>query len=240
MTLLLLAFIAGILTVLAPCILPVLPIIIGGSLSEGNASWKRVAVIVGSLGLSIVIFTLLLKATAMLLGVPQSVWQILSGGIILTLGLVYLFPDLWDKLSISSGLALKSHGLLAQAKRSGGYLQPVMTGAALGPVFSSCSPTYAFIVAAVLPASVAEGAFYLVVYAAGLALALFVLAFVGQRAIKRLGWALNPHGLFRQIVGLLFVAVGLLILTGGDKLLQASLLESGVYDPIERLEQSLR
>ena len=85
-----------------------------------------------------------------------------------------------------------------------------------------------------------KGGFYLVVYAAGLALALFVLAFVGQRAIKRLGWALNPHGLFRQIVGLLFVAVGLLVLTGGDKLLQASLLESGVYDPIERLEQSLR
>lgn len=240
MTLLLLAFIAGVLTVLAPCILPVLPIVIGGSVSDRGTSWKRVALIVGSLGVSVVLFTLLLKATTALLGVPQSVWQILSGGLIVVLGVLYLFPELWEKLSLSSGFALKSQQTLANAKRSGGYVQPVAIGAALGPVFSSCSPTYAFIVAAILPASFIEGTLYLVLYALGLSLALFVLAFAGQRLITRLGWALNPHGVFRQIIGLLFVIVGLLVMTGGDKLIQTSLLESGIYDPIKTVEQSLR
>jgi cytochrome c-type biogenesis protein len=240
MTLALIAFIAGILTILAPCVLPVLPIIIGGSVVNGNASWKRTAVIVGSLGLAIVAFTLLLKATTALLGVPQFVWQLISGSIILILGIVYLFPELWDNIMLSSGLMLRSQGLLGRAQGSDGYLQPVLTGAALGPVFSSCSPTYAFIVAAVLPVSFLEGTFYLVLYAFGLALALFLLAFAGQRVIAKLGWALNPHGTFRKVVGLLFVLVGVMVLIGGDRVLQSAILESGAYDAIESLEQSFR
>lgn len=240
MTLALVAFLAGVLTILAPCVLPVLPIIIGGSVSNGNASWKRTAVIVASLGIAIVAFTLLLKATTVLLGVPQLVWQVISGGIILILGLVYLFPELWDKVMLSSGLMLKSQSLLGKAQGSGGYLQPVLIGAALGPVFSSCSPTYAFVVAAVLPVSFVEGVFYLALYATGLALALFTLAYAGQHAIKRLGWALNPHGTFRKAVGMIFVVVGVMVLIGGDKILQAAILESGAYDAVESLEQSLR
>ena len=51
-----------------------------------------------------------------------------------------------------------------------------MIGAALGPVFSSCSPTYALIVATVLPQSFLSGLFYISVYVIGLALMLLLVA----------------------------------------------------------------
>lgn len=240
MTLALVAFLAGVLTILAPCVLPVLPLIIGGSSTDSSTGWKRVALIIGSLGLAIFAFTMLLKATTALLGVPQFVWQLLSGGIILLLGIVYLFPTLWDKLMLTSGFMLKSQSLAGSARSTSGNLQPILTGAALGPVFSSCSPTYAFIVAAVLPVSFIEGTLYLLLYVAGLMLALFPLAYGGQRLVRRLGWALNPHGLFRRVVGIIFVLIGVFVLIGGDRVLQTAILESGAYDPIESLEQSLR
>jgi cytochrome c biogenesis protein CcdA len=53
MSLLIIAFIAGILTVLAPCILPLLPVVVGGSLDNkgGGVSLKRAFVVIVSLSL---------------------------------------------------------------------------------------------------------------------------------------------------------------------------------------------
>jgi len=61
MLFLLLSFLAGVLTILAPCVLPVLPVIIGGSLSTTKGEKYRPYVIAASLAASIIGFTLLLK-----------------------------------------------------------------------------------------------------------------------------------------------------------------------------------
>lgn len=69
-----LAFAAGILTVAAPCVLPLLPVVVGGAMvragDERRARW-RPFIIAGSLVISVVLFTLLLKATTALLGIPR-------------------------------------------------------------------------------------------------------------------------------------------------------------------------
>ena len=89
------AVVAGVLTTLAPCVLPMLPVIVGGSLGPSSAQARRRAyVITASLGLSIVLFTLILKATTALIGIPSDVWQWISGGILIVLGLVSLFPGI--------------------------------------------------------------------------------------------------------------------------------------------------
>ncbi len=90
------SFVAGILTVLAPCILPLLPVVIGGSTlgqdDKQKVSLKRPITIIISLVVSIILFTLLLKFTTALLGVPSQVWTIIAGGIILLFGINLLFP----------------------------------------------------------------------------------------------------------------------------------------------------
>ena len=240
MTLLIASFIAGILTILAPCILPVIPVIIGSTVSDNSKKLSRVFVILGSLGLSIIIFTLILKASTTLLGVPQVVWQIISGIIIIILGISFVFPRLWDKFALDTNSALASQKLFAKANGKSGLTGAIFTGAALGPVFTSCSPTYLYIVAAVLPAEFWLGFLYLLAYVTGLLIVLLAVAASGRKLISRLGWALNPHGWFRRGVGILMLVVGLAIIFGGDKAFQAYVLESGLYEPIERLEATFR
>lgn len=83
MSLLLISFIAGILTILAPCVLPVLPVILAGSLTEKK--WWYPYLVTLSLAVSIVLFTVLLKASTVLIDIPNSFWKYVSGGILIFL-----------------------------------------------------------------------------------------------------------------------------------------------------------
>ena len=243
MTLLILSFLAGVLTVAAPCVFTLLPVIVGGSVARSERDERqnviRPLVITGSLVGSIVIFTLLLQATTALLGVPTSVWQLISGTIIILLGLNFIFPDGWNKLTAKIGLHEGSNKLLGKAYFKKGYAGDILTGAALGPVFSSCSPTYALVVASILPSSFATGLAYLAAYAIGLAGSLLIIAYAGQSLAVKLSWVSDPRGNFRRFIGALFLIVGLAIILGVDKKLQTQLLESGWYQPIERIERKL-
>ncbi len=240
MTLLIVAFVAGVLTVLAPCILPMIPVIIGGALGRGGTSVRRPMIITASLTASIVVFTLLLKASASLLGVPAGVWQAVSGGIVVLFGISMVWPRLWEEIMIRSQLQARSNQLLGKATHKKGIGGDILLGMALGPVFSSCSPTFALIVAAVLPADFATGLLYLAAYALGLSLTLLLIILVGQSVIHKLGWALHPHSTFVRIIGIAFIIVGIGLITGADKYLQAWIIDRGWYGPIEHIELLLR
>lgn len=236
MFLLLVSFIAGILTVLAPCVLPVLPVIVGGSVQGGTK--RNPYLITASLAASIVIFTLLLKFSTAFINIPQSVWSSVSGGIIILFGFVSLFPMQWQKIGFKLGFGRKSDELLAESAEVKTHWGDVLIGLALGPVFSSCSPTYFLILATVLPASLLLGTVYLIAYALGLSVTLLAIALLGQKFIKRAKWAANPTGWFRKSLGLLFVFVGVTIMFGYDKKLESYLIERG-YRPQLRFEEKL-
>jgi cytochrome c-type biogenesis protein len=240
-SLLIFSFVAGALTVAAPCILPLLPVVVGGTaLGGGERRWFRPLVITLSLAGSVVLFSLLLKATTVFLGVPQAVWNIISGGIVLLFGINLLWPTLWEKLVLATGFYSRSNQLLGKSSRQKGLAGDILLGAALGPVFSSCSPTYALIIAAILPRSFGEGFALLVAYALGLAAILLLIAVAGQAAVAKMGWAANPKGWFRRSMGILFIIVGVAVIIGFDKAVQSYVLEQGWYDPIKSLEETLR
>ncbi|MDO5067218.1 MAG: cytochrome c biogenesis protein DipZ [Propionibacteriaceae bacterium] len=215
----LLSFLAGVLTVLAPCVLPFLPVIVGGSL--GHGSRRRPYLIAGSLVASLLLFTLLLKASTAFLNIDPKVWAIGSGSLVVLLGLAMLFPGVWARIAAAVKLD-NAHHLLDKARtQRSETLGAVLTGAALGPVFSSCSPTYAWVIATVLPASPTTGMFYLGIYCIGMAGALLVISLAGRSLINRLGWAADPRGWFQRIVAVLFIIVGVFVATGWDKQFQA-------------------
>ena len=228
MFLLLVVFISGVLTVLAPCVLPILPIIIGGSL--GGERRRNPLIITTSLAISIVAFTLLLKASTVLINIPQSFWSIISGVIITLLGILSLFPDLWTRASQAMKLGGTSEEWLAKSANKKTWVGDVLIGASLGPVFSACSPVYFFILASILPVSFASGVVYLSVYALGLSLILLLIAYLGQKFVKKVTWAADPKGWFKRGLGILFILVGLFIMTGTDKKVQTYLLEKGLFD----------
>ena len=234
------ALVAGILTSLAPCMVPVLPIILGGS--AGHKSKVRPLIIIAALSLSIVLFTLLVRASANSFGVSQSVLTNISGSILVAFGVFTIFPEIWDKISLKLNLSTNSNKLMGKFVRERGFVGDALLGASLGPVFTSCSPTYAAILALVLSGEISYSvaSLYLVVYALGRAMILLLIALAGQTAVKKLGWAIDPQGWFKRLVGLAFLVIGLSILTGLDKTLETWLLEQGFYEPFAEFENSIR
>lgn len=230
------SFLAGVLTVLAPCILPLLPVVIGSSATTRNR--LSPFVIVGSLALSVLVFTYLLKASTAFISIPPEFWTLVSGGILLVFGLVLVFPALWERIPGMNRLSARSNMFLGAGHTRGSVLGDVIVGAALGPVFSTCSPTYFVILASVLPASFFLGTLYLLAYIAGLSLVLLLIAILGQRFADRLLWMADPHGWFKRGMGLLFIILGLLIATGIEKKIEAGILNSGFFD-VTKIEQAL-
>ena len=237
MILLILSFIAGILTVLAPCTLPLLPVIIGSSVS-GESDRKKAVIITISLAVSIILFTYILKVSTLFISIPEEVWSIISGVIIMFFGFTSLFPDLWEDIRFISELNVSSNRMLSAGYKKKSIWGDVIIGASLGPVFSSCSPTYFVVLASVLPKSFLLGSIDLLVYAVGLSGTLLLIAFLGQKLVTKLGWVSDTHGLFRRTLGVIFIILGLGIVFGLDKQVEANILSSGFFD-VTTVEQSL-
>jgi cytochrome c biogenesis protein CcdA/thiol-disulfide isomerase/thioredoxin len=211
------AFIAGLLTVVAPCVLPLLPIIIGGSVSGDTTDKKRPLIIAASLAISLIVFTLLLKATSLLIDIPPQFITYFSGSIIIILGILTLFPLFYAKIMARIGFERYSQQLLGKGfKNKDSITGPIITGAALGPVFSSCSPVYAYILATILPGNFAQALVYITAYVLGLGSILLIIGIYGQRIVRKIKFASNPKGWFQRTVAILFIATGLLIFTGNS------------------------
>lgn len=220
------AFIAGMLTVLAPCILALLPIIIGGSVQGDAKDRKRPVVIAVSLAVSILVFTLLLKATSLLVAVDPKTITYISGGIIVAVGLLTLFPAFYAQLLIKLGVEHRAQTVLGKSfQNKSSLIGPIITGAALGPVFSSCSPVYAYILATVLPVNFGQAMAYIISYILGLALVMLLIGYYGQRFVGKIKFASDPKGWFQRGIAILFIIVGLLVATGYDKKFQTYVSE---------------
>lgn len=233
--LLLIAFLAGMLTILTPCVLPVLPVILGGSLSGTDRF--RPLIITGTLAISVFLFSLFLKASTLLIDVPAEFWKSVSGGIIGIFGLTLLFPQQWSMIAAKLGLA-RSEQLLQSASRYPGYTGEVLLGLSLGPVFASCSPTYALILAVVLPQSFSMGLTALAIYSLGLFLPMLAIGYGGRRLLGGFRFFANSMSGFRRGLGVLLITVGLLVITGYEKKLEIALLNNGLYD-FTKLDQKL-
>lgn len=238
------AFLAGVLTTLAPCVLPMLPVIVGGSIvgtgtdgneidpkTAGQMARRRAYIITASLGISIATFTLILKATTALIDIPPEVWSIIAGAILIGLGLIGLFPGVWDRVSAMLSLQSRTSGQLAKARQREGVTGQVLTGAALGPVFSSCSPLYGYVIVTVLPADFWYAMALLAAYVVGLCATLLAISLAGQRLLRNVRWIADPHGWFRRVLGGIFVLVGIIIITGFDKTMQTWILENSPIAP---------
>lgn len=238
MILLLVSLLAGLLSVLAPCVVSLLPVLIGRSTNRENR--RSTLTVLSGLAVSIFIFTLILKASTLLIDIPQSTWQLISGGVIIAFGVTSLFPEIWEWLA--GRLKLQQ---LSQKGSSAGLKQQsiwgdLLLGASLGPVFSACSPTYLLIAASILPATPVRGVIYLLAFLFGLLAGIFIITKLGQKLVTKLGWSINPKGWFKRTLGVVFILVGLLIVTGTDKSIQAWLVERGLFDWQVNLESQLQ
>jgi|GEM_PF-100566 len=232
------SILAGVFTVLAPCILPLLPVVIGASEAGERRISRRALVVIGSLSVSVIVFTLLLKASTLLIDIPHIFWSWFSGAILILVGIAIVFPSFWARIPFVNKLSLVSNKAVGTGYQKKSHAGDIAIGAALGPVFTTCSPTYLFIIATVLPATLAEGLVYLFGFVLGLAASLLLIAYFGQQLINKVAAHMHTAGRLKQIFGVLIILVGILILTGYDKKIETLILDSG-YGATIQLENTL-
>ena len=223
MTLIIISFFAWILTILAPCVLPLLPVILGASAGAGENKSKPY-IIIASLSVSIIIFTMLVQATTLLSWIDTKNLTKFSGLIIIFFWIISIFPNLWKQITTKLWLSDGSNKLLWKASQKDGKAGSIFMGMALGPVFTSCSPTYGIILSIIIAWDYASGLINLTSYTLWLAVILLAIALLWQKFVNKLKFVSDPNGKFKKILWVIFLIVWIAIITGLDKQLEIYLI----------------
>ena len=220
------AFLAGIVTAISPCVLPVLPIVFAGSVS---ADPRRPYAIVAGLVASFTAFTLAATALLSALHLPDDLLRQIAIAVVIVMGLSLLWPWL-GSLAERPFLALGRH---RPGDVGGGFL----LGASLGLLFTPCAgPVIAAVstVAATRSFSV-EAVLVTLAYALGAGLILLGIAIASRR-----GFALptlrERARVIRPALGAMIVGVGIMMILGLDLKLQTRV--PGYTRALQGLEES--
>lgn len=228
-----LAFLAGILSFLSPCVLPLVPsyvsFITGLSLDElGVRRWTALTHALLFISGFTVIFTLLGASATVLGRVLRSnqAWvELIGGALIIAFGLYMLGLFQWGPLARERRVHIQDKPL--------GYLGSLLVGMAFAGGWSPCiGPILGSILLyANARATVGQGVVLLLVYSAGLAVPFLVAALAVERFIEWFKRYRQFMGLTTRVSGALLVFVGLLLATGYFSLL-ASWLQSLTPDAL--------
>jgi cytochrome c biogenesis protein CcdA/thiol-disulfide isomerase/thioredoxin len=204
------AFVAGLLTIAAPCTLPVVPLVLGSA--GGGGPRRPVGVVVG-FGLTFVLSAVLLAAGLAAIGLATDRLQTLAVVGLAVLGSLLLLPRLADRLSVAlAPTSARARRALGTATESNGLIGGLVIGSGLGLLWAPCVGP---IMAAVIAMAASAGATPEVIgvalaYVAGVAIPMFVIARWGRSVIR----GGRPFG--RRIVGALMLASALAVATGVD------------------------
>lgn len=220
----LIAFLGGLLTVLSPCILPVVPFLFA------NADRKRSSILL-TLGGMTLTFALISS-----LAVVSSEWVIQASntGRHIALIVMALFALSLISARVGDWLArpfvLLGNRLDPDASKKAGPMGSVMIGVATGLLWAPCAgPILGVILTgAMLQGANAQTSLLLLAYGAGSALSLGTLIFAGRGVVNRLKPSIPFTGWFRRGAGVAVLAGVAVISTGADKTLLAGASSEGV------------
>ena len=225
LTTLALAALAGVLSTLSPCVLPILPIVLGAAAGEHRLGPLALSV---GLAVSFVIIGLFIATIGFSLGLTGDIFRIAAAVLIVVLGVVLLVPQASMRLAAAGGPAGQwvenRFGGFSSAGLSGQFA----LGLLLGAVWSPCvGPTLG--AASVLAAkgeSLGQVTLTMLVFGIGAGLPLAILGTLSREALMR--WRnrmLSAGSRGKMIFGALLLAAGLLVLTGLDKRVEAALVD---------------
>lgn len=222
MILLFFAFLAGIVTILSPCILPILPAILSVGTMKGRL--RPLGVILG-LVFSFTFFTLALTLLVHATGISPDILRYIAIALIFFFGLVMIFPSLsnWFAKKVTP---IASAGQSIQSTIAGnGFGGGFIFGIALGLLWTPCAgPILAAITALVATQSVTLATVLITLaYSLGAAIPLFLIAYGGSQIIQSSKFlSIHSEGI-RQCFGVLMILTSIAIALHWDMALQQNL-----------------
>lgn len=216
---------AGSLTTLSPCVFPLLPLVLGGALQGSRLA--PVAMGVGMIA-SFAGIGMVLGAIGPALDIDGDTVRTAGAAMLIAFALIMLIPALGERFT-QWMLPIASTANAASARLDGGSLLGALAlGGVLGLVWSPCSgPLLGSALTLVASeGGVARGGIVLGIFGLGAAIPLMAVAYASRSGFARVrDWVLARIGRVRHGFALLLGAMGIAILTGGDKLLEARVLE---------------
>lgn len=221
----LLGFLAGVFSTLSPCVLPLLPVIIGTAVSQHRLGPVALA---AGLAISFVVIGLFVATVGYAIGLDAQVFRIISAVLLIGIGTVLVIPQL------SMGFATAAGPVSGWADRQfGGFSTDGIKGQfalglLLGAVWSPCvGPTLgAASVLASQGKDLGQVALVMLAFGAGAALPLLLLGLLSREAMLRWRARLLESGKNGKVIlGGLLILIGILIASGLDKRIEAVLVE---------------
>jgi cytochrome c biogenesis protein CcdA len=221
-----LAFLAGVLSILSPCVLPLVPIVLGAAVSEHRFGPAALAV---GLAISFVAIGMFVATVGFAIGLDGAFFRMVGRALLTSLGLVLLVPRFQVVFATAAGPVSDW-----TERRFGGFSQKGLSGQfglglLLGAVWSPCvGPTLG--AASVLAAQgedLGHVALTMGTFGLGAALPLLALGLLSREAILRWrGRMLSAGSGMKAALGAMLLAAGVLVLTGLDKVLEAAMIRS--------------
>lgn len=220
-----LSFAAGALSTLSPCVLPLLPIVLGSAASEHRLAPFALA---GGLALSFTVIGLFVATLGFAVGIDGTTFRTLAAILLLGLGLVLALPRLQEKFAVVAGPigSWAEHRLGGFS--TGGIRGQFGVGVLLGAVWSPCAgPTLgAASVLASQGQNLASAGLTMALFGVGAAAPLLLLGMVSRETMLKLrSRMLSAGGRLRIGLGVLLGIVGIAILSGWDKPVETWLLD---------------
>ena len=220
--LILFAFLGGIVTILSPCILPVLPVVLSGTVTGGT---KRPLGVITGFIISFSFFTLFLTSIVRATGLSADLLRYIAAFVIGLSGLSLLVPAL---RSMTETL-LSKISLLAPKQNAGeGYVSGIMIGVSLGLVWTPCvGPILASIITLAATSSVGLSAVIITIsYAAGTAIPLFAVMTGGRALLNKHPWLTSHTAVLQKAFGVLMLLTALFIFFSWDRNIQTRILQA--------------
>ena len=201
-----LAFIEGFALILSPCILPILPVVLAGSLA---GSKQRPVGIICGFTITFAFIAFFSRSFVQYLGIDLNVIRTLSFCLLLLLGLVMLSSYLTEKLSRLtqrlSGFA--SHFSLG-SNQQGGFLSGILLGGLVAIVWTPCAGPIlaAIIVQIVIQKTTLISFFMLLAFALGASMPMFVIALYGLKMVNTFRFFKTKTVFFRKFLGGIIIA----------------------------------
>jgi cytochrome c biogenesis protein CcdA len=221
-----LAFAAGLLSILSPCVLPLVPIVLGAAVVAHPLGAFALA---GGLAVSFTALGLLLALVGFGLGVDPGLFRLAAAAIMIVLGVILVMPS-WQARLAAAGSPISSWA----DRRFGGFSSSGLAGQfaiglLLGAVWSPCvGPTLG---AASLLASqgrdLPQVTLTMAVFGIGAALPLILLGLLSRATLMRVRTSLMSAGkLGKGLLGAVFIVIGVAIVSGADKRIEAALVDA--------------
>lgn len=215
------AFLAGLVTILSPCILPILPIVLSSSIVGGKR--RPIGVVTGFIA-SFTFFTLFLTSIVKLFEIDPESLRLVSVVVIAGFGVSLLFSGVQALIEKMFG---RLSSIIKTPSQSGdGFWGGVVVGLSIGLIWTPCvGPILASVISLALTGTLDKGAVLITLsYALGTAIPMLLIVYGGRRVIDKVPLLTKNTSMIQKIFGVLMIMTSIMILNNWDRRFQTYIL----------------